>query len=200
MSAKHTTAAAPVRPASAHELVGDHPVMDLLNTVVKQEGELVDLWRDDASVLGWLERMGWPAGVTEVAFRHGRLLDAARHLREIVRRLVIQRKQHKPLDLAELNEFLARGRSYCELTRTAKGMLQAVRRHEARTPEQLLGPLAEASAEFLATADFDLVRPCEGEGCVLWFYDRTKSHRRRWCSMSMCGNRHKVAAFRSRNS
>jgi predicted RNA-binding Zn ribbon-like protein len=32
---------------------------------------------------------------------------------------------------------------------------------------------------------------------VLWFFDRTKSHRRRWCSMAVCGNRHKAARFRA---
>jgi len=59
---------------------------------------------------------------------------------------------------------------------------------------------AEAAAELLAEGDFELIRRCESESCVLWFYDRTKSHRRRWCSMASCGNRHKVAAFRSRRS
>jgi predicted RNA-binding Zn ribbon-like protein len=44
------------------------------------------------------------------------------------------------------------------------------------------------------------VRRCEGVDCVLWFYDRTKAHRRRWCSMEGCGNRAKVARFRSRAS
>ncbi|HZD77839.1 MAG TPA: CGNR zinc finger domain-containing protein, partial [Acidobacteriaceae bacterium] len=59
-------------------------------------------------------------------------------------------------------------------------------------------PLAEAAAAFLATANFDLVRACEGVECVLWFYDRTKAHRRRWCSMGVCGNRAKIVRFRSR--
>jgi predicted RNA-binding Zn ribbon-like protein len=72
------------------------------------------------------------------------------------------------------------------------------RNRPARSPEQLLAPLAEAAAEFLATADFSLVRACEGRACILWFYDRTKSHRRRWCSMQVCGNRHKVETFRER--
>ena len=44
----------------------------------------------------------------------------------------------------------------------------------------------------------ELIRECEHPDCVLWFYDRTKSHRRRWCSMALCGNRHKVAEFRKR--
>ena len=40
-----------------------------------------------------------------------------------------------------------------------------------------------------------------GDGLLLdqlMFYDRTKSHKRRWCSMALCGNRHKVAEFRKR--
>ncbi|MNR58262.1 CGNR zinc finger [compost metagenome] len=66
------------------------------------------------------------------------------------------------------------------------------------TAEQYLAPLAEMAAQLLVEGDFNLVRECEHPDCVLWFYDRTKSHRRRWCSMALCGNRHKVAEFRKR--
>jgi predicted RNA-binding Zn ribbon-like protein len=62
----------------------------------------------------------------------------------------------------------------------------------------VLMPIGEAIARLLVEGDFDLVRQCESTDCTLWFYDRTKSHHRRWCSMSMCGNRAKVAAFRAR--
>jgi predicted RNA-binding Zn ribbon-like protein len=67
-----------------------------------------------------------------------------------------------------------------------------------RTPEQWLAPVAKAAAELLAGGYFELVRRCEDRDCVLWFYDRTKSHHGRWCSMAICGNRNKVAAFRQR--
>jgi predicted RNA-binding Zn ribbon-like protein len=42
------------------------------------------------------------------------------------------------------------------------------------------------------------VKRCEGAECTLWFVDRTKAHRRRFCSATACGNRDKVAAFRAR--
>ena len=58
--------------------------------------------------------------------------------------------------------------------------------------------MAELAAELVVSGDFELIRKCESDECVLWFYDRTKSHRRRWCSMAACGNRHKVAAYRER--
>jgi predicted RNA-binding Zn ribbon-like protein len=31
------------------------------------------------------------------------------------------------------------------------------------------------------------------------FYDDSKTQRRRWCSMALCGNRSKVAAFTRRH-
>jgi CGNR zinc finger len=74
--------------------------------------------------------------------------------------------------------------------------IDRVRRQD--TPAEILAPVAEAAAELLATADFTLVKRCEDETCVLWFSDQTRSHHRRWCSPALCGNRHKVAAYRKR--
>lgn len=194
-----SSASPPVDPL----FIGDHPAMDLLNTIVRLESELVDVWQSDDDVLTWLGRTGLTETKTAAHFRRGELLAAARRLRDIVRTLVAARKAQKRLnverlDLKPLNQFLAKGSSHCQLSRTKAAGLSVVRQYEAPTPEALLAPLAEAAAEFLATADFNLVRACEGPDCVLWFYDRTKAHRRRWCSMEACGNRNKVARFRSR--
>jgi predicted RNA-binding Zn ribbon-like protein len=40
------------------------------------------------------------------------------------------------------------------------------------------------------------VRRCEG--CDAYFIDDSRGRRRRWCSMERCGNRAKVASYRSR--
>jgi predicted RNA-binding Zn ribbon-like protein len=42
-----------------------------------------------------------------------------------------------------------------------------------------------------AEGDRRLVRECGSYACSLWFCDRTKAHRRRWCSMGACGARAK---------
>ncbi len=65
-------------------------------------------------------------------------------------------------------------------------------------PRDLLVPLAHCAANFFATADYPAIRKCEDPKCILWFYDSSKNHSRRWCSMELCGNRAKVAAFRER--
>lgn len=53
--------------------------------------------------------------------------------------------------------------------------------------------LGAAAADFLSRHDLSLVKSCGGTGCILLFYDETKSHSRRWCSMAGCGNRMKAA-------
>jgi predicted RNA-binding Zn ribbon-like protein len=67
-----------------------------------------------------------------------------------------------------------------------------------RTPEALLLPIGEALARFVCNEDFSHVKACEGPACTLLFADHTRGHRRRWCSMALCGNRAKQAAHRSR--
>ena len=179
-------------------LVADHPALDFLNTVPRIDGVLVDFLQSDQDVLRWLDRAGWPVEAGLAKLRPGSLLQAARTLRETIRALVARRKAGKKVDPADLNTFLAEARSYLELETKKDGSLQLNRKWKQRSAEEVLAPLAESAADLLVNGDFSLVRRCESEECVLWFYDRTKSHHRRWCSMATCGNRHKVAEYRKR--
>lgn len=175
--------------------VADQPALDFLNTVFVVDGERVDVLRSDDDVARWLVAAGLRAQL--VPARRG-LVARAHALRDIVRALVEQRRAGKRLQLAELNGFLAQGHPTLAIAYDREGALQLERRFGAETAEQILMPLALAAVELLVDVDFALVRTCEREDCVLQFYDRTKSHRRRWCSMATCGNRHKVQTFRAR--
>ncbi|MED4129450.1 CGNR zinc finger domain-containing protein [Shouchella miscanthi] len=42
------------------------------------------------------------------------------------------------------------------------------------------------------------IRNCEHHDCQLYFIDTSKSGKRRWCSMELCGNRQKAAEFYAR--
>ena len=178
--------------------VGDHPALDFLNSVARLEGNLVDSLQSDRDVLEWLARAGWSVESGYADLRPQSLVQAARTLRETTRALVERRKAGKRVDPDALNSFLAESRSYLKLAQKKDGSLQLTRKWKQRTAGEILAPLAESAADLLANGDFDLVRRCQNDECVLWFYDRTKSHHRRWCSMATCGNRHKVMAFRQR--
>ena len=43
-------------------------------------------------------------------------------------------------------------------------------------------------------------RLCADPTCTTVFYDRSKNHSAKWCSMQTCGNRNKVRAFRRRHA
>jgi predicted RNA-binding Zn ribbon-like protein len=53
---------------------------------------------------------------------------------------------------------------------------------------------------FVASFDgtFAHLKTCASEDCRAVFYDRSKNHSGRWCSMDVCGNRAKVRAWRER--
>lgn len=181
--------------------IGDHVVLDLMNTVAMVDGRLVDTLEADEQVLKWLHLAGFPGSTKgSRAYPAGAIVAAARELRETIRDAVVRRISGKPINLRPLNDILAKGLSYLSLASQNDGTLRLQRLWRADTAERLFSPLAEAAAELLANGDFSLVRKCESDGCVLWFYDRTKSHHRRWCSVSTCGNRNKVAAFRRRRA
>ena len=179
-------------------VVADHPALDILNTLPQIDGAPRDLWQSDQDVLDWLKQAGWPVDVNPSRLKPRALLQAARTLRETIRTLVERRKTGKRVDPEALNAFLDEARNHLELVSKKDGSLQLIRRWKQRSAEEILAPLAESAADLLVHGDFDLIRRCESEDCVLWFYDRTKSHHRRWCSMATCGNRHKVAEYRRR--
>jgi predicted RNA-binding Zn ribbon-like protein len=178
-------------------MIADHPVLDFLNTVAMIDGERVDFFEKDRDVTGWLKQTRSPTA-SEPTPLPRKLLETARTVRETIREAIERRKAGKPLQLGPLNDLLAKSSSHLALSQPRGKDLELKRIWQPGTAEQLLGPLVEAAADLLTHGDFDLVRPCEDQNCILWFYDRTKSHHRRWCSMSTCGNRFKVAAFRER--
>jgi predicted RNA-binding Zn ribbon-like protein len=176
--------------------VADHLALDFLNTVAMVEGRPVDFLGSDDDVWRWLVQ----AGLAEAGSRpeFSSLLDTAKSLRELIRTLVAKRKAGGRADTAAFNAFLQAARSYPQLMWENRKAPRIERIRDQWSPAALLAPVAEAAADLIVNGDFELIRKCEDDACVLWFYDRTKSHRRRWCSMAVCGNRNKVKAFRQR--
>jgi predicted RNA-binding Zn ribbon-like protein len=178
--------------------VAGHPALDFLNTRERVNADLVDLFESDEDVLIWLKQAGFSAPAINAGAEPLALLRSARRLRDSIRSLVEKRKAGRQGDPSVLNSFLAASQSYPQLVwnKSSTLAIDTVRRQD--TAESILAPVAEAAADLLTTADFKLVKRCEDETCARWFFDQTKSHRRRWCSMETCGNRHKVAAYRDR--
>jgi predicted RNA-binding Zn ribbon-like protein len=62
----------------------------------------------------------------------------------------------------------------------------------------LLATLARDAIHLFGGTLADQIRQCQSPTCTLFFIDTSRSGDRRWCSMSGCGNKAKVAEFRRR--
>jgi predicted RNA-binding Zn ribbon-like protein len=178
-------------------ILADHPALDFINTVVRIDGELVDLLKTDDDVLRWLARAGWPVDKSAAKYHRGMLLEMAITLRLTIQSAIENRKAGKTSHQI-LNGFLYAAKSHLKLVTDGKKGLRLERQWDPKTPEEILGPLMVSAAELLVDGELSMIKHCEDADCVLWFYDRTRSHRRRWCNMATCGTRNKVAAFRHR--
>jgi predicted RNA-binding Zn ribbon-like protein len=187
--------------------LGGHPAMDFLNTSFSPRGECVDVISDGRAFIDWLIRAGL---VTESAARVTRRLSAerldvvaneARRMRSWAEAWIARWSLAPGADylaeLRRLNAWLRHGTRHREIQST-NGRLAIVDLARVDDADDLLGLIAFQLASLVVSEDPTLVRRCAGDGCTLWFLDRTKGHRRLFCSASACGNRAKVAAFRAR--
>lgn len=177
--------------------VGDDLALDFINSEFGVGPANHECFTDDHAVLAWLKLAGvLPQGIE--APPEG-LMKLALQLRENAKSLLNAAKLGGEADASVVNHVLRAGRRSKELEwDSASNAFKVVRRRLQEDAASLLEPVAQAVVMLLTDAPLDLVRQCEAHDCTLMFHDRTKSHRRRWCSMAVCGNRMKVAAFRSR--
>jgi predicted RNA-binding Zn ribbon-like protein len=121
-----------------------------------------------------------------------------RQLREKLRKEILAWERSDPVQhstLDELNKLMAEHPTRTRL-RTSGKLCSMELWFEPRDPEDLFAPLAYSAATLFATVDHKRVRKCAQ--CVLHFRDISKKGTRRWCSMQLCGNRLKVAAYAAR--
>lgn len=188
--------------------LGGHPLIDFLNTSLSPNGEPVEVIGAGAAYVDWLIAAGLldKAQAATLARRFGnKSLDAAaaeaRKVREWMRAW-LERWRANPegdyrKEVGMLNELLARQPTSRKVVRV-QGGLKLVDLPEIETAAALIGLLAGQLAVLLTTERPDLIKACAGPSCTLWFVDRTRAHRRMFCSAAACGNRAKVAAFRGR--
>ena len=186
--------------------LGNHLALDFLNTRPIQNGEPMELLPDFSGLLRWFQAAGllssreaanlqqqWGQSVRA---RHA--LEAMRALRERLRKEVLAWEggsavHHSTVD--ELNRLMTEHPMRTRLKANGKEPSTELY-FEPHNPEGLFAPLVHSAAMLFASVDRNRVRKCDQ--CVLHFHDTSKKGTRRWCSMQLCGNRLKVAAYAAR--
>jgi len=132
----------------------------------------------------------------EMLLRKARRLGASSRLlfSAVVRKQKISEEWIEPV-----NEILRITEGHDELVqRGANWQIEFIARESGL--EWLLAAIARSAADIVAAGAEARLRVCANPGCGLFFYDESRTHRRRWCSMAVCGNRSKVAAFARKHS
>ena len=186
--------------------VGNNLLLDFLNTRPFQGGGPQELLPDFAALARWFRAAGvlrpnqvkcllkeWNASAA------ARRIVAEMHaLREELRQTVMTWESGGTLSsgmIRRLNGLLAAHPMIPRMEATPEG-LRMESSFVVRRPEDLFAPVAHSAAMLFTEADRSRVRKCNN--CVLHFVDTSKKGTRRWCSMRLCGNRLKVAAFTER--
>ena len=186
--------------------LGNHLALDFLNTCPVQNGEAVELLTDFDALLRWFQAADLLSSRETASLRQQwgesaraqHVVEAVRKLRERLIKEVLTRERGGTVHRAALDELNHLMAEHPMLTRlNARGNASTTELwFDPRRPEDLFAPLAHSAAMLFADADRNRVRKC-GQ-CVLHFYDTSKKGTRRWCSMQLCGNRLKVAAYAAR--
>ena len=186
--------------------VGNHLALDFLNTrPVLAEGPK-ELLPDTDALVRWLvasdvltKQKGRTLGKN---WRHkpaaSAFLRELLRFRERLRAAVIHQEAGFPVGeafVAKLNSLLKQHPSVIALQRKGQ-KLELEAASEPEKPNDVWAPIAIAVAELLSNVSPGRLRKCEA--CIVHFLDTSKKGSRRWCSMNICGNKIKVAAYQRR--
>lgn len=186
--------------------VGNRPILDFLNTRPVLAESPTELLPDVAALERWLIA----AGIVNSA-KAKRLVRAWRdspkatmflkdliEFRERLRNAVLRLEG----GLASTDEFIQevnRGllqNPPATVLRKQEGRIVRVQLFDLKRPTDLWKLIFDGAADLLSEPEIDRIRQCEK--CVLHFFDTSKKGSRRWCSMNICGNKLKVAAYQRR--
>jgi predicted RNA-binding Zn ribbon-like protein len=186
--------------------VGNRPILDFLNTKPVLADGPTELLPDVRALERWLIASdmvtspkakavvrGWRQSPEAVAFLE-QLIAFRERLREAVVRI---ENGSSPTDafLAEVNSLLLQHPRHTSLHKRGGKVIRETL-FEPHKPTDLWAPIVDATADLLTETESSRIRKCES--CVVHFFDISKKGSRRWCSMHICGNKLKVAAYQRR--
>jgi predicted RNA-binding Zn ribbon-like protein len=126
-----------------------------------------------------------------------RQLTQARELREAIWRVakaLIDEATPRRADVALINGWVRRP----PLAPQFEPRRRRIRTEAQRPVEQALSTIARDAVLLFGGQETQRLRECARPDCAVLFVDRSRAGRRRWCTMSSCGNKTKTAAYRRR--
>jgi predicted RNA-binding Zn ribbon-like protein len=188
--------------------VANRPVLDFLNTNPVLAHGPTELLPDFHALERWLiaARVVDSAKTKRQLHSWRHMAEAEKFLKELIgfrerlRNAVIRMESGLlPSDefIREVNSRLHRHSPATELYKR-QGRIVREPQLDPQRPEDIWAPILDGAADLLSEPALNRLRKCES--CVVHFFDTSKKGSRRWCSMNICGNKLKVAAYQRRQS
>ena len=170
--------------------------LNFVATVRHRGSEPNDLLFKPAALSQWFELSGITGASVSLSAEEE---EYARFFREAVYRMVrsyILNKKLLPQDITLINTM---ARHSIALPQLNAGSLCL--EWEMSDPlKNSLSVIARDAIMLIGSKDKSRLKICDCDSCRMIFVDLSLSNRRRWCSMSICGNRQKVAMYRQRKN
>jgi predicted RNA-binding Zn ribbon-like protein len=170
--------------------------LDFAGTVLHRDTDAENLLSEPRLLGEW----SVAAGITDSAPAVSEAeLATALDVREAIYRLARATAtggRHRRTDLDVLNAAATTAPVTVVLTGDGQSGLAVSRNGNAGA---VVATVARAAVDLLGGPDATRIRPCEAAPCTRLFVDTSRAGSRRWCAMAGCGNRVKVAGFRSRS-
>ena len=192
------------------ELSGGHPAIDFVNTIDMRptcnSKELIPAFRDFCA---WAEQAGiltreQHLTLIKNAKKQPSQAESARRgavrMRECLFQIfscVSDKKDVPAQVLQEWNQYVPRMIRHYELVSTRDGLMWK----QQSSPidfESILWPIIHTAVGLLTGDQSTRIRKCASDKCDWIFLDTSKRGNRRWCDMTVCGNRAKAQRFYSR--
>lgn len=183
--------------------IGGHPALDFCNTWAGwddppdprrewlRDYEHLAVWAWHAGLIGESDAKRLRLAAAEETDAAEAVLTDARQLRTTLHTAAL--RPDDAFAMGEVTGYIRRAGSQVSLLPGSQPRWEFP---DSTGLELPIHAVAWAAGDLLTSDQLSAVKACPGDGCGWLFIDRTG--RRRWCIMSACGNRAKVAAYARR--
>lgn len=184
-------------------LLGGTPWINLVNTTYISEKQKIDILIEPASTLQWLKENNLLRESDFLALEDEEMLHSLivglQSLRDLSNIIVGDLEQEGKLSFnvtEQLKRLTKKVDVSLSIDSESDKLKLVIEGITAR--DHVLYMIIHSIIQSLDTIPTQRIRKCEHPECCLYFIDTSKSQKRRWCSMELCGNRKKAAEFYAR--
>ena len=190
-----------MRDAEIHHLIGGSLCLDFANTLYGHAESIHEYLFDYRDLVLWSRYAGIlnPAETEELLSKGEQapaeseaVFHRAIQLRETIYRIFASLAHDgfpQETDLDLLHQNWLESQAHSKLIRTVTGFVMGW--EDRFAIDSMLWRISDSAVDLLTSVELGRVKQCDR--CDWLFVDRSRNQARRWCSMSACGNRVKMA-------